>query len=887
MYRLGLISKLKRDSEDNKGSVLITVLVAFLFISVLVAIILSTVAVNFRMRAMDRYAKDEFYYCEKALEDIYTGLGIECSELMGASYNKVLGNATDKAGYDVENEKYAIEQFNRLFSEGVKKIFEGDKLNKKLSGYIVGTGPQKRVILEGDPEVVFNVQLSDNTVVEKKMAEMVTTDDFKRVKAIVLKDVIVKSNTSSSENNGYASAISTDIVIEMPKLDFITVNKRWFDYSVVANDGIEIEGNTNIEGGNVYGGALTEDKISTAFAAAKASGNDYSSKDYGGINVQNGEFTFSGDYLVSGGDINVIGNDAKLTVGNNGTECQVWFENVVVSGKKAIVNIDDNVSLYAFNDLEIASSAEESTFTMGNGSYYGYNPGKYSEGPLGAKTKESIIKKDDVLNSNAESSNSSAVIINAKKATVDMSNIQTFVLLGNAFINHSSKAPSVVHTSGDDADFYTLESASLKANQEIYLVPSEFLNTSNPTYAESIGAADVNIDPTWFAAKKDASGKSMLADVPYKSVYVKNASGKNVGYVYLNFRDDEKRAEYVKTIMAQDENGASPTGKELYERLKRNGGLQASQLIIGDGTGKTHIYARNAILQYRNGEPKLEENLKGIDRFEGYSKNMMNKFRWLDTYLDPQADRSLTNIDKDTPPEGGNEVKTMNYPLSEVNANDFKNEDLPLSRLVWLGKASASESSNKLPGINHPGVRNLPAASVKDPIVPTDPVSGEPQGDVLPGKVIVSNGDITLPSTENPLKAFIIADGDVTVPAGLKVEGFIFASGKVIFKGSNTVTFNSALLEQRIEKEIEYVKRDLKDRVNKNSAYKNYYLISYLLDIDAEDGGIASRTDDPQVVRDLKYYYGSDAGAQEASDINTDYRKFISYENWKKGQIQK
>ena len=62
-------------SKDNKGSTIVMVLVAFFFVSVLVAIIMATVVANFRMRTIDRKTKDEFYYAEKALNDVYAGLG--------------------------------------------------------------------------------------------------------------------------------------------------------------------------------------------------------------------------------------------------------------------------------------------------------------------------------------------------------------------------------------------------------------------------------------------------------------------------------------------------------------------------------------------------------------------------------------------------------------------------------------------------------------------------------------------------------------------------------------------------------------------------------------------------------------------------------------------
>ena len=62
---------------NNEGSTLITVIVAIAFVTILVTIILGTTVVNVRMKGIDRRTHDDFYYAEKSLNDIYTGLGQE------------------------------------------------------------------------------------------------------------------------------------------------------------------------------------------------------------------------------------------------------------------------------------------------------------------------------------------------------------------------------------------------------------------------------------------------------------------------------------------------------------------------------------------------------------------------------------------------------------------------------------------------------------------------------------------------------------------------------------------------------------------------------------------------------------------------------------------
>ena len=70
----------------NKGSTLITVIVAIAFVTILASIILGTTVVNVRMKGIDRRTKDDFYYAERSLNDIYTGIGQELANIAAAQY---------------------------------------------------------------------------------------------------------------------------------------------------------------------------------------------------------------------------------------------------------------------------------------------------------------------------------------------------------------------------------------------------------------------------------------------------------------------------------------------------------------------------------------------------------------------------------------------------------------------------------------------------------------------------------------------------------------------------------------------------------------------------------------------------------------------------------
>ena len=84
--------------NQNEGSTLITVIVAIAFVTILTTIILGTTVVNVRMKGIDRRTRDDFYYAEKALNDIYTGLGQEIAVIAGDEYD----SAFKKAGIPVD-----------------------------------------------------------------------------------------------------------------------------------------------------------------------------------------------------------------------------------------------------------------------------------------------------------------------------------------------------------------------------------------------------------------------------------------------------------------------------------------------------------------------------------------------------------------------------------------------------------------------------------------------------------------------------------------------------------------------------------------------------------------------------------------------------------------
>lgn len=880
--------------RDNSGSVLITVLVAFLFVSVLVTMVLAAATVNFRMRTVDRNVKDEFYYAEKGLNDIYTGVGISSSKVMGDVYNKVLSNQGGTFGYNIENEAEAIKRFNKIFAESIKLEITKDKMRK----YIVGN--RAYLNLDSDPEIYY--RYIDSLGNYQDTPNLEPDFDYLKFQAIVVKNVSV---VSKNPQNEYVSVVTSDIVINSPMIDFVTVNKKELEFAVVANDGIFVDGDTTITG-NVYGGELTSAELSQ--------------DNYGGINVDNAKLTMKSRHIISGGNINVRGKAGRIKISNTinvgndasakdiDTQCDVWFENMNIFSESSEA-LDAKANFYALDDLTVYGNGAGVKLV---GNYYGYN-----DGTLGLKGKDYIIDQRNTANviSVDKKDDSSSLIVNSRNATVDMKGVDTFIMLGRAYINHASKQPETLpvalNMNSDENEIsyksiMTGEGVASKAEQELYLVPGEFLNISNPSKIDTIDPFRVTIPNQWF-------GKQYLNEEnPGKTVVVKKGAT-SYGYCYLNFKDDESRLAYLMRIIpyadvkpyhatemksydtSASATAISPTPEEIFNRLTVIEAEQGSKIFIGEDyilnnserdEDGIHVYAPYGIVQNTVAKNEDEESYSvmlktndfGLNRFADYKNNMYNKYRWADTYLDTLEQRAFTTFDYEK-----TGINNYNRQLDSVDDGDVDNDGLPLSRLIWIGDGSYYDGARNLGGIGH-----LSTGVYKD-----SPIDSDDEDAVrkkLPGTVIVSKGDYKLTDS---IDGFVIVDGNLTIENSVKVNGFVFATGQIVFKGNNEVKFNSTLLEQRIEKEIDRVKSALRN--GESNPYKEYYLISYLLDVNPRSTGIGSITDNP-IRRDsetgkvtwsyLKYNYGNEADMQTSAGINTDYRSYVVYENWKKGQIQ-
>lgn len=481
--------------KNQKGSTLIVVLVAVSFLTVVAAIILSISSANLRMKQIEYATKQNFYVDEIGLSDVYNGIGKDVSRALSRAYAKTLIDASSDGMYPTQRAAY--QAFSGSFYAELKTLYPSpydapnDDILNKLKSYVVARSAANEQI-----EVVSyqGISIVPDTEMQAELWQF------------IFKGVQVKYE----EADHYESVITTDIVVEVPYIDFFQNFNQILDYSLIGNKGITFQGvsgniaSANIEG-NVYAG------IDSASANAMVNGYFYDTATYDGMNFYKANVTFeNSNYMISKGDFNICESDVTIRskTSNVTKEAQsnLWVENIrTVENGKAYAPIDTSsispstlsatVNIYAADDLEL--SARNSKVSL-SGNYYGYN---YNASGSAVFTSYETQEKKALLGKYssgggtmpASHTTSSAIIVNGNRSTLDLSDLNTLMVAGVAYIDIKSPEKTFAALNeGEASEFRTGESVAMRYNQFMYLAPSEILNeVSNPQKNGTTDAASV------------------------------------------------------------------------------------------------------------------------------------------------------------------------------------------------------------------------------------------------------------------------------------------------------------------------------------------------------------------------------------------------------------
>lgn len=509
------ITKTKR--QQNQGFSLFTVLIAVSFVGILGLLVLYIALANFNMKVTDLKGKDSFYTAERALEEIRTGLQEDVGNAMSKAYTQVLES------YNVENrsqdssmDRQRQSEFQDCFITELMRTLRVSKTEdniynmERLRGY---------VDLEYDEskESLIITNPAGSAPLMKAVKNVGKNTENNGVLLKNLKVIYV-------DEKGRAAIICTDIRLLVPEVQFPTPSTLpdLMNMIVVADKGIVCEGTestpTSING-SIYAGNLP---------SALAADSETSIKVIPGasLNVE------SGDKVVCKGEI---------SVGLNSTFTSAESVNLWARGLNAdsVQNVSLSGSTYFADDLTVTGKNNNVKIS---GNYYGY--GSYE-----SATSDDCVAKDQYEKSGLTGAAlSSAIVINGKNTTLDLSDTQKLMIAGRNYIASSKvKANNRSNTN----DVATGESLTVKGTQLAYLVPKEVLGASgNPlTYDAYLAllnrAEDISVN--WDAAVEAWGGRT-LRDIGVDSEKPVQTVFYNDGFVYfyLNFTDAQKSADFMQ-----------------------------------------------------------------------------------------------------------------------------------------------------------------------------------------------------------------------------------------------------------------------------------------------------------------------------------------------------
>lgn len=356
---------------NKRGSSLILAMVAIALIAILSTLTLTLALNAYQASVQNKWADEDFYYCEECLEDVY---GI----IVGSANDIFINNYKQVTSIFAKDD---FENINRAFREGVLKDLNSLEGNEASTVYTALRRDSEET--DADGNIIGRIEVSYNDSYKQLF-----TDRY------VFKDVNVEFFNSSRGNGQrrFYASITTDMVVYIPNLgeekeqDY----KGSLDYVIVSGGNTTISGDSTIKG-NVY------------------SGTDL-------IVNENSNVTFLSDYITV---CNQFKNNGTLSVSGYSSTANIWCRDFILPESTTATTSSSVISgnLFVNDDMEI--NDEYCTVQIA-GKYYGYGDG----------TKET--KYTDIKGATSTEMNS-AILVNGKGTLLDMLNIEELVLSGHSF----------------------------------------------------------------------------------------------------------------------------------------------------------------------------------------------------------------------------------------------------------------------------------------------------------------------------------------------------------------------------------------------------------------------------------------------------------------------
>ena len=736
------ITKTKR--QQNQGFSLFTVLIAVSFVGILGLLVLYIALANFNMKVTDLKGKDSFYTAERALEEIRTGLQEDVGNAMSKAYTQVLETYNkENRSQDSSMDRQRQSDFQDRFIKELMRTLRASQTTDDIYSldYLRGY-----VDLEYDDskESLIITNPTGTSPVMKAVKNVGKNTEDNGVLLKNLKVIYV-------DEKGHAAIICTDIRLLVPEVQFPTPSTLpdLMNMIVVADKGIICEGNestpTSING-SIYAGnlpaAATTDPDTSIQVTSGAS-----------LNVE------SGDKVVCKGEISV-GLNSTFTSGGS---VNLWARGLNAASVK---NVTLSGTTYFADDLTIAGKNNNVKIS---GNYYGY--GSYE-----SATSGDCVAKDQYIQSGLSGAAlSSAIVVNGKNTTLDLSDTQKLMIAGRNYIA-SSKVKAKDRTNTNDV--VTGESLTVKGTQLAYLVPKEVLGASgNPLTDDAYlallhGAKDISVN--WDATVEAWGGKTLRdigvdSEKPVQTVFYNDNSETGYVYFYLNFTDAQKSADFMQMYYQNN-----PTVKANMDKyLSFYFGGEDSGITVKDADSYLRYITNGNVLSYSGadaqgnmqqatganpGEKILQEQVGYQNSWYALNRKMITSYDLLNKAVKEDAEGKTHNE------TDGNRSVYDNL-VNETKMIDYINDNVTDNTKKYVFTASAEDG----------GLTAIMYDNGENGVNQTLEIS---QSDADKLRLVVCTGDVEIEAGVK-FQGIIMAKGTITLKAGAQLESAPLEAARV------------------------------------------------------------------------------------------------------------
>lgn len=505
---------------NNKGNTLAIVIIGIFILSILGTLILGITSTNYRMKLNDKKNETTFYYAEKAVDEVYAGIGNDIMECVTSSYTQVLeeyisiGASVDKNKANDEYEELLHNKITDMYKDGnIKNVAPSttniDEMFNRIysKSYISQVNKYKFTLFSPSTtatEIKYYKTVVDPSDATKTILQEVLLangDTYKDVDLIKIYNVGLRCE---STNLDYASSIISDFEIKVPDIDMDFSDSKstlgldsLSSYSLICegaglqndyfttpgtriNPAISIDKNSKVViKGNVYADGTVYnavDKTITGASGANVSFKENTSTVVGknpSINIGNNSelsinakiLACNNDFILNTSSVATLRNMAGASTYDATDTLQFFVNNIRTENGTNGAKLDIAGNTIVKDDLEI--NGDDSTVNL-SGNYFGYG---YRDNNNDGDEDNSNAITGFVVSpaTTSEHLQSSAMIINGNGATLNMTGLSKLILAGRAYID--------LDASGTNTSYMTGESLSFKGNQNVYLATNELIGS--------------------------------------------------------------------------------------------------------------------------------------------------------------------------------------------------------------------------------------------------------------------------------------------------------------------------------------------------------------------------------------------------------------------------